>query len=506
MTDLILENLRKKILDLKREVVMEEIGKVVKAQDGIATVYNLEGIKMEEIVLIDDSVYGITLNLDEEFADILLLSNFEKVKEGSVVKKTNKILEIPVSEKLIGRVINPLIQPLDGLGEIFNKEDAPQFMPLQRNAATVIEREPVQTPLFTGIAAIDSLIPIGRGQRELVIGDRGTGKTQLCLDAIYAQKFEDPKTRPICIYVSIGQKTIKTRRVVESLKNLGCFEYSIVINTCSSDPAALVWLAPYTGMAIGEYFLAKGGEVLIVLDDLTKHAWAYRQISLLLKRPPGREAYPGDVFYLHSKLLERSVKLGKNLGGGSITCLPIIETQLGDISSYIPTNVISITDGQIFLETDLFNKGIRPAINIGLSVSRVGSKAQFKGIKKVAGSLKLDLANFRELEKFLQFGQELDAETQGKIERGKRLIEILKQAEFDISQPEDQIITFIVATAGTLDDMPTENTKRFIKEFLIEIKTKHNVIYEEIKKSKDFTDNHKYAILRAADAFKQVFT
>ncbi|GBD33722.1 ATP synthase subunit alpha [bacterium HR34] len=505
MVDVILEELKKRILEIKREITEEKIGRVISVQDGVATVYGLSDLAMEEMVVINDKEYGIVLNLSEEEAGVLILGDYKNVKEGNIVKGTKKILEIPVSEKLIGRVVDPLIRPVDGLGDVFSNEKDYTLMNLNPTPPGVIQREPVDTPLFTGITAIDSMIPIGRGQRELIIGDRQTGKTQLCLDAIYAQRFESEEKRPICIYVSIGQKEAKVKRVVQELKDKGCMDYTIVVATSSSDPASLLWLAPLAGASIGEYFMKKGKDVLVIYDDLTKHAYAYREISLLLRRPPGREAYPGDIFYLHSRLLERAAKLKKEFGGGTMTALPIIETQLGDISGYIPTNVISITDGQIFLETDLFNQGVRPAINVGLSVSRVGSKAQYKAVKAVSGALRLNLATFKELEKFLQFGQELDPETQKKIETGKRIVEVLKQSEYEVKDVLQETILIFTSANGLLDDIPVEKVRDFTSKFIDYFKSNYKEVSEFILKEKVFGDKEKEAVLKAIQEFKKVY-
>lgn len=505
MSDLILENLKKKILEIKDEVLIEQIGKVVEVQDGVAKVFGLKDVMVDELILFDENIYGMVMNIDEDLTDALILGDYKEVHEGSIVKKTGRVLQIPISDSLIGRVVDPLIRPLDGLGDLFKKSEKPKFLNLNETPPSVIEREPVNRPLFTGITAIDSMTPIGRGQRELIIGDRQTGKTQIGLDTIYAQKFEKKEDRPICIYVAIGQKMAKVKRVVDELKNLNCLSYTIIVATQSSDPSSLIWLAPLTGATIGEYFMKQGKDALVIYDDLTKHAWAYREISLLLRRPPGREAYPGDVFYLHSRLLERAAKLRKDLGNGSLTALPIIETQLGDISGYIPTNVISITDGQIYLESELFNQGVRPAINGGLSVSRVGSKAQFSGIKKVAGDLRLSLATFRELEKFLQFGQELDKETQQKIERGKRILESLKQEEYDVSSPAQEIINLFLMTTGELDAIEISNIKRFQKQFFKYLESSFENISDEIKTTRNFDSNIQKQTTKALEKFKKVF-
>jgi F-type H+-transporting ATPase subunit alpha len=488
MKDIILENLKEKILELQTEILKEKIGRVFYAADGIARIFGLEDVAAEEILLFDNEIYGIALNLEEDSLGAVILGDYQKVKEGSEVKRTGRVLEIPISKSLIGRVLDPLLKPLDGKGEVFKNGEKPNFYPIETQAPAVIEREPVNTPLFTGIRAIDAMIPIGRGQRELIIGDRQTGKTQICLDTIFAQKFEKPENRPICIYVAIGQKASKVAKIVAELEKRGALEWTIFIVSTSSDLPSLIWLAPYAGAAIGEYFRDQGKDALIIFDDLTKHAWAYRQISLLLRRPPGREAYPGDIFNLHSRLLERAAKLSKEKGGGSLTALPIVETQLGDISSYIPTNIISITDGQIYLEPELFHQGVRPAINVGLSVSRVGSKAQRPAMKKVAGKLRLDLAQFRELEAFVEFGQELDKETLSRIERGKRVVEILKQKQFETSIFEEEILAIYLAVNGYLDDIPLEKVKDFEQKFFEFVRMENISIFEKLKENSDLDE------------------
>lgn len=504
MEDLILENLKEKILALKTEVLKEKTGKVFYVGDGIARILGLEDTASEEILLFGDDVYGIALNLEEDSLGAVILGDYQKVKEGTEVKRTKRVLEIPISESLIGRVLDPLLKPLDGKGEVFKKDEKPNFYPIERYAPSVIEREPVNTPLFTGIRAIDAMIPIGRGQRELIIGDRQTGKTQICLDTIFAQRFEEPEKRPICIYVAIGQKAAKVAKIVSELEKRGALEWTIFIVSTSSDPPSLIWLAPYTGAAIGEYFRDRGKDALVIFDDLTKHAWAYRQISLLLRRPPGREAYPGDIFNIHSRLLERAAKLSKEKGGGSLTALPVVETQLGDISGYIPTNVISITDGQLYLDPDLFYQGIRPAIDIGLSVSRVGSKAQRPAMKKVAGKLRLDLAQFRELEAFVEFGQELDKETLSRIERGKRVVEILKQKQFETSPFTEELVAIWLGVQGFLDDLPLEKVKDFEKKFFEFIRTKDISLFENIKKTGELNEKIEEKLKELAIEYKKM--
>ncbi|MDP1709621.1 MAG: F0F1 ATP synthase subunit alpha, partial [Candidatus Komeilibacteria bacterium] len=435
------------------EVKLEEqsFGIVAEVGDGIARISGLRDTMMNEMlefVTERGSVFGVALNLEEEFVGAVILGDYSLIKEGDKVLSLKRILQVPVGEAIIGRVLNPLGTPLDGKGEIKTNE----FYPVEKVAAGVIAREGVNKPVQTGIKAIDAMVPIGRGQRELIIGDRQTGKTAIAIDAIINQKGQDMK----CIYVAIGQKESKIASIVAKLQAAGAMEYTTVVLAGASDPAPLLYIAPYAGVAMAEYFLAKGEDVLIVYDDLSKHAVAYREMSLLLKRPPGREAYPGDVFYLHSRLLERACKLSQEYGGGSITALPIIETQAGDVSAYIPTNVISITDGQIYLEPDLFYKGQRPAINAGLSVSRVGSAAQTKAMKKVAGKMRLEAAQFRELAAFAQFGSDLDQDTKNKLERGKRLMEILKQDQYATLSMAEQVAVFFSLTNGLLDDIAVE--------------------------------------------------
>jgi F-type H+-transporting ATPase subunit alpha len=437
-----------------------------------------------ELVEFPNHVMGMVQNLEEDNVGVILFGETFLIKEGDLVKRTNRIVEIPTGDELLGRVVSPLGQPLDGKGKI----DAKIHVPVERKALGVIQRQPVKEPLATGIKAIDSMIPIGRGQRELIIGDRQTGKTAVAVDTMINQKGKDV----VCIYVAIGQKDTTVAKVIQTLEEHGAMEHSIVVSANASEPAPLQYLAPYAGAAIGEYYRDNGKHALVIYDDLSKHAWAYREISLLLRRPPGREAYPGDVFYLHSRLLERAAKLNDDLGGGSLTALPIIETQAGDLSAYIPTNVISITDGQIFLETDLFFSGVRPAINAGLSVSRVGGNAQIKAMKQVAGRLRLDLAQYRELEAFAKFGSDLDKTTQQQLHRGERLIEILKQDQYSPMSFEKQIVVIYAATNGYIDSVDIENIKRFEKEYVEYLEVKHpdllpaiserQVVDEEIKK------------------------
>ena len=451
---LIKEQIKKYTEDLQTTTV----GTVIRVGDGIAIVYGLDDAMNGELLDFGNDVYGMALNLEENQVGAIIFGNANLVKEGDTVKCTKRILEVPVGDSLLGRVVNPIGQPLDGLGEIKTRT----YRPIEKKATGVMARKSVNQPLQTGIKVIDALVPIGRGQRELIIGDRQTGKTSIAIDTIINQKGKDV----ICVYVAIGQKESTVNNVIETLKKYDCMNYSIVVSASASNMAPLLYLAPYAGVTIAEEFMFAGKDVLIIYDDLSKHAVAYRELSLLLKRPPGREAYPGDVFYLHSRLLERAAKLNDELGGGSITALPIIETQAGDISSYIPTNVISITDGQIFLQTDLFYSGVRPAISAGLSVSRVGGSAQIKAIKKVSGTLRLDLASYRELEAFTQFGSDLDPVTKRKLERGKRTIEVLKQDLHNAMEVEHQVLILYALTKGYLDDVAINDIKNFEKELV----------------------------------------
>src|SRR3989344_5824137 len=453
MSNHIVENLRKEIEAFKIEEKTEKVGAVLEVFDGIAKVSGLSDVKSSEMVTFAGGQLGVALNLEEDTVGVIILGDFSRIKEGDVVKSTGRILEVGVGETLIGRVVNASGAPIDGKGAIKTSK----AYPIERVASGVVTRQSVSEPVATGIKVIDSIIPVGRGQRELIIGDRQTGKTAIAIDSILNQKGQNM----ICVYVSIGQKDSKLRKLQARLEAGGAMAYTVIVNASASEAAALSYIAPYTGVSIAEYFMDQGKDVLIIYDDLSKHAVAYREISLLLRRPPGREAYPGDVFYLHSRLLERACRRNEKYGGGSITALPIIETQAGDISAYIPTNVISITDGQIFLETDLFYKGIRPAVNVGSSVSRVGSSAQVKAMKKVAGTLKLDLAQYRELEAFAQFGSDLDDSTKKQLERGKRSVEVLKQLQYAPVKTEHQVVTFYALTKGFMDDVPVEKIKEF---------------------------------------------
>ena len=451
--DKIVENLKAQINDFETQVAMEKTGEVVEVGDGIAKISGLSEVMANEMLDFGNGVFGVALNLEEDLVGAILLNDIYKVKEGDIVKTTNRILEVPVGEEMIGRVVNPLGVAIDGKGEIKAKNN----YPVEKIAPGVITRKSVHEPVQTGIKAIDSMIPIGRGQRELIIGDRQTGKTAIAIDTIINQKGKDL----ICIYVAIGQKESKVAKIVAKLEEAGAMEHTVVVVAGASDPASLSYIAPFAGCSLGEYFMDQGKDAVIIFDDLSKHAVAYREISLLLKRPPGREAYPGDVFYLHSRLLERSAKLNKDFGGGSLTALPIIETQAGDISAYIPTNVISITDGQIFLENDLFYQGVRPAVNVGLSVSRVGSAAQIKGMKQVAGKLRLEVAQYRELAAFAQFGSDLDDATKQQLERGKRIVEILKQGQYTPVPVEKQVAILYSVINGMFDNVKVEEISKF---------------------------------------------
>jgi F-type H+-transporting ATPase subunit alpha len=439
------------------------------------------------------------LNLEEETVKVVILGESDEVREGMQVKRTKKLLSIPVGKEIVGRVVNSLGAPLDDKGPI----EALENMPIERVAFGVMDRESVNYPIHTGIKAIDSMIPIGRGQRELIIGDRGTGKTTIAIDTIINQKNEPVETRPICIYVAIGQKQSKTANILRILEEAGAMEYTTIISTSASEASPLLFLAPFAGAAIGEYFMLKGKDVLVVFDDLSKHAVAYRQMSLLLRRPPGREAYPGDIFYLHSRLLERSAKLSKELGGGSITALPIIETQEGDVSAYIPTNVISITDGQIFLEGDLFNKGIRPALNVGISVSRVGSNAQTKAMKKVSGKIRLELAQFRELEAFMQFASDLDDDTKARIESGRKFTELLKQDQHSPMPFYKQAVSLHAANNGILEDAPVENVSKIEATYLAFVERDRKEIFDSIESSRELSDETLAKLDKAIADFKE---
>jgi F-type H+-transporting ATPase subunit alpha len=496
--DFIIQQLKKQIEGFKAEVKAEKVGRVIRIGDGVATIAGLQDVMAGEMLEVG-SVYGLALNLEEDTIGAVILGDYKQIKEGDIVKSTGRILEVPVGEALVGRVVNPLGEPLDDKGDIKTKT----FYPIEKVAPRVITRESVNTPLHTGIKAIDSMIPIGRGQRELIIGDRQIGKTALVIDTIINQLKEPKETRPICIYVAIGQKESKVAKIIARLEEAGAMEYTIVVVASAADPAPLLYIAPYAGCAMGEYFMDKGKDAVLFYDDLSKHAWAYRQISLLLRRPPGREAYPGDIFYLHSRLLERAAKMDKKHGSGSLTALPIIETQAGDISAYIPTNVISITDGQIYLEPELFYQGIRPALNVGLSVSRVGSKAQTKAMKKVAGKLRLDLAQYRELVAFVQFGAELDKATQERIERGKRMTEILKQKQYVPMAWEKQVAIIYAGVNGYLDDVPVKKVQEFENKFLEYLENIHGDLLKSIYSSKELSVKDEEKLKKAIEEFKR---
>ncbi|NLL53046.1 MAG: F0F1 ATP synthase subunit alpha [Peptococcaceae bacterium] len=474
-----------------------DVGTVIQVGDGIARIYGLEKAMAGELLEFPGGIYGMAMNLEEDNIGCVILGPFDDIKEGDQVKRTGRIVEVPVGEDLIGRVVNVLGQPVDGKGEI----NPAGYRPIEAPAPGVVDRESVHEPLQTGLKSIDSMVPIGRGQRELIIGDRQTGKTALAVDTIINQKGKDC----ICIYVAIGQKQSTVAGVVKKLEEHGAMDYSIVVMATASDPAPMLYIAPYAGCSMGEYFRDKGQHVLIIYDDLSKQAVAYRELSLLLRRPPGREAYPGDVFYLHSRLLERAAKLSPEKGGGSLTALPIIETQAGDVSAYIPTNVISITDGQIFLESDLFHAGFRPAINVGISVSRVGGSAQIKAMKQVAGQLRLDLASYRELAAFAQFGSDLDKATQARLNRGQKTMEILKQDQYQPMPVEEQVVIIFAATKGYIDDVPLERIREFEQELLRFIRTVKGQILEKIRTEKTLSDELSKQIGEAINEFKQGF-
>ncbi len=500
--------LRRQLAGFEKETEVLEVGTVLQVGDGVARVYGLSNCMASELVEFPNNVLGMVLNLEEDNVGVVLFGDDRLVKEGDQVKRTGRIASVPVGEALLGRVVNPLGIPIDGKGAI----NTAHSLPIERKALGVISRQGVKEPLQTGIKAIDALIPIGRGQRELIIGDRQTGKTAVAIDAIINQKYThtaEAKARGInpmyCIYVAVGQKGSTLANVVATLEKHGAMEYTTVVVASAADPAPLQFVAPYCGTSMGEYFRDSGRHAMIIYDDLTKQAAAYRQVSLLLRRPPGREAYPGDVFYLHSRLLERASKLSDDLGAGSLTALPVIETQAGDVSAYIPTNVISITDGQIYLEPSLFNAGIRPALNVGISVSRVGGNAQIKAMKKVAGPLKLELAMFRELEAFAKFGSDLDKSTQQQLRRGARLTEILKQDQYVPVSVENQVLLIYAATTGHLDELPVDSLKRFEAEFFQFITSAHADIIESIGVAKEITSDTKTKLDAALTQFTEGF-
>lgn len=489
--------IKREIEKYEDKLKMESVGTVLQVGDGVARIYGLDDCMSNELIEFPGGIYGIALNLEEDNVGCVLLGSDSNIKEGDTVKTTGKIVEVPVGEALLGRVVNALGQPLDGKGPIATEKT----LPIEGTAPNVVERQPVKEPLQTGIKAIDAMIPIGRGQRELIIGDRQTGKTAILVDTILNQK----DTGVVSIYVAIGQKLSTVAGVIKTLEDNGAMENSIVVVASASEPAPMQYIAPYSGCAMGEYFRDKGKHAVIMYDDLYKHAVAYRQVSLLLRRPPGREAFPGDIFNIHSRLLERAAKLNDKLGGGSLTALPVVETQAGDYAAYIPTNVISITDGQIYLESNLFNSGVRPAISVGLSVSRVGGNAQIPAMKKVAGALRLNLAQHRELAAFAQFGSELDKSTQEQLTRGEKLIEILKQPQYEPAPVEEQVIIIYTAINGYLDDIPTDKVKDFEGKFLQHMRDKHSGIAAEIKEKKKIEEDTARNLKRAITEFKQEY-
>ena len=489
--------IQERIENFELNVDIEETGKVIQFADGIARVQGLNNVMAGEMVEFETGDRGMALNLEESVVGIVVLGKGSDIKEGSSVKRLGRLLKVPVGDNIVGRVVNPLGEPIDGKGDI----EATEHRFVEEKAPGIMARKSVHEPLQTGIKAIDALVPIGRGQRELIIGDRQTGKTTVAIDAIINQKGQDV----ICIYVAIGQKQSTVAQVVKKLEEHGAMDYTIIVNAAASESAALQFLAPYAGVTMGEYFRDNGRHALIVYDDLSKHAVAYREMSLILRRPPGREAYPGDVFYLHSRLLERAAKLSDELGAGSMTALPIIETQAGDVSAYIPTNVISITDGQIFLETDLFNSGIRPAINVGLSVSRVGGAAQIKAIKQVSGTLRLDLAQYRELQAFAQFASDLDETSRNQLERGARMVEVLKQGPYSPVPVEKQVVIIYAGANGYLDDLPVTDVTKFEAELLPFIEAKYPEIYKNILSAKKIDDETDALLKKALDEFKSTF-
>ena len=502
-TDQLTKLLKEKIESFDGNVDVSEVGEVIQVGDGVARVSGLENVMSSELVELPNDVYGMALNLEEDNVGLVLFGETRMVKEGDLAKRTGRVVEVPVGEAMLGRVVNPLGQPIDGKGAI----DTPHQLPIERKALGVMARQPVTQPLQTGIKAVDSMIPIGRGQRELIIGDRQTGKTAVAIDAIINQAYTHKTDEPVyCIYVAIGQKASTVAALVQELESNGAMEYTTVVAANASDPAPMQYISPYSGAAMGEYFRDNGKHALIVYDDLSKQAVAYRQMSLVLRRPPGREAFPGDVFYLHSRLLERSSKLSNDLGGGSLTALPIIETQEGDVSAYIPTNVISITDGQIYLETNLFNSGIRPAIDVGLSVSRVGGNAQIKAMKSVAGTLRLDLAQYRELEAFAKFGSDLDKATLSQLTRGERMVEILKQNQYVPMDVGQQIAIIFAASKGYLDDIAVEKVGVFEKALIEHIEDSANDILGSITKEGKISEENEKLLEDFIINFKKGFS
>lgn len=493
--------IKEKISKFEATADLSEVGTVIQVGDGIARVHGLNNVKASELVDFGHGVKGMALNLEYDNVGCVLMGPDHLVQEGDSVKRTGEVISVPVSEEMIGRVVDPLGNALDGKGAIKGVKN----MPLDIVAPGIIDRQPVKQPLQTGLKAIDALVPIGKGQRELIIGDRQTGKTAIAVDAIINQKNIPEAERCICIYVAVGQKQSTVAQVVKTLTDYGAMDYTIVVSATASDPASLLYIAPYAGCAIGEYFMWQGKDVLIVYDDLSKHAQAYRQMSLLLRRPPGREAYPGDVFYLHSRLLERACKLSKENGGGSITALPIIETQANDVSAYIPTNVISITDGQIYLESSLFLSGVKPAINVGLSVSRVGGSAQRKSMRKVAGTLRIDMSQYQELAGFAQFGSELDKESQRQIARGKRMSELLKQNQYSPLHVGEEVLVLFAGVNGYLDGVEVEDVREYEKQLLAFVRAEQKTLLDELNAANELTKDLEEKVRAALDAFKSIF-
>ncbi len=497
------EIIRQQIADYEKTVEYSETGVVLSVGDGIARIHGLEKVMAGELIEFPGNLYGMVLNLEEDNVGATVLGEVSHIKEGDIVKRTGRIVEVPVGDSVMGRVLDALGQPLDGKGPI----EAKETRRIEVKAPGIVARQPVKEPVQTGIKAIDAMIPIGRGQRELIIGDRQTGKTAIAIDTIINQKSTHETDQPVfCFYVAIGQKQSTVAQVVDKLESFGAMDYTCVISATASDPATLQFIAPYSGRTMGEFLRDNGKHALLIYDDLSKHAVAYRQLSLLLRRPPGREAFPGDVFYLHSRLLERAAKMSDELGGGSLTALPIIETQAGDVAAYIPTNVISITDGQIFLETDLFYSGVRPAISVGLSVSRVGGNAQIKAMKQVAGSLRLDLAQFREMEAFSQFGSDLDKATRAQLERGRRLVEVLKQPQYKPLSVEKQVLLIFAGTNGYLDEYPEEAIAKYESELYQFIESRHPDVLAEIKEKKKISDEFADHMSKVFDEFKNTFS
>jgi F-type H+-transporting ATPase subunit alpha len=496
------EIIKQQIADYEKTVEYSETGVVLSVGDGIARIYGLEKVMAGELIEFPGNLYGMVLNLEEDNVGATVLGEVTHIREGDTVKRTGRIVEVPVGDAVIGRVVDPLGKPLDGKGPIEAKESRR----IEIKAPGIVARQPVKEPVQTGIKAIDSMIPIGRGQRELIIGDRQTGKTAIAVDTIINQKSTHETDQPVfCFYVAIGQKQSTVAQVVDKLESFGAMEYTCVISATASDPATLQFIAPYSGCTMGEFLRDNGKHALLIYDDLSKHAVAYRQLSLLLRRPPGREAFPGDVFYVHSRLLERAAKMSDERGGGSLTALPIIETQAGDVSAYIPTNVISITDGQIFLETDLFYSGVRPAISVGLSVSRVGGNAQIKAMKQVAGSLRLDLAQFREMEAFAQFGSDLDKATLAQLERGRRLVQVLKQPQYKPLSVEQQVLLIFAGTNGYLDEYPEAAIAKYESELYQFIESRHPEVLAEIKEKKKISDEFADQLSKVLEEFKSTF-